>query len=112
MTDLQPASRVHRFDAMSDTAYAYSSTGSDGRCDGELACFLAKIGNVTDGSTIFLDLDAGRMYVTPEYLGRWAGALRTAGFVPGLRGASVSLQYVVALGVHLEEWALELRFAR
>lgn len=97
---------------MSDTAYAYSSTGSDGRCDGELACFLAKIGNVTDGSTIFLDLDAGRMYVTPEYLGRWAGALRTAGFVPGLRGASVSLQYVVALGVHLEEWALELRIAR
>lgn len=96
---------------MLDTACAYSSTGSDGRCDGELACFLAKIGNVTDGSTIFLDLDAGRMYVTPDYLGRWASTLRNAGFVPGLRGASISMQYVVALGVPLEEWALDLRIA-
>ncbi|CAN5268532.1 hypothetical protein BH11MYX1_BH11MYX1_12290 [soil metagenome] len=96
---------------MLDTACAYSSTGVDGRDDGELACFLATIGNVTGGSTIFLDLDAGRTHMTPDYLARWARALRLGGFVPGLRGASISLQYVVALGVQLEEWALDLRVA-
>ncbi len=85
--------------------------GNDGRNDGELACFLAGIGNVPGGTTIYLDLDAGRSHVTPDYLARWANALRLRGFVPGLRGASIALQYVVALGVQLEEWALDLRAA-
>ena len=84
----------------------YVSHAKHAETDGDLACFLACVGGISVGATIFFDLKA--IDTTRRYLETWARAIVSRGFVPGLHGPIEALRSLVGAGIELEQWELQL----